>query len=47
MRRKRQAETPRNCRNCIFSYRRDGKLVCVFGKAVTSRRPGRDFVEIE
>jgi len=47
MRRKRQTETPRNCKRCIFAYYRDGKLTCVFGRAVTSKRPCKDFVEIE
>ena len=44
---KSRVEKPRNCKNCIFSYYRDGKLACVLGRAVTSRRPCRDFVEIE
>ena len=47
MRRKRQVEKPRNCKRCIFAYCRNGKLVCIFGKAVTSRRPCKDFLEIE
>jgi len=47
MRRKREVEKPRNCRSCIFAYYRDGKLMCVFGKAVMIRRPCKDFIEIE
>jgi len=38
---------PRKCRQCIFGYYRDGKLVCMFGKSVVSRKPCKDFTEIE
>jgi len=47
MRRKREVEKPRNCKRCIFSYYRDGKLMCVFGKAVTSRGLCKDFIPID
>ncbi|MHC1624664.1 MAG: hypothetical protein ACXQS2_01500 [Methermicoccaceae archaeon] len=34
---------PRDCENCIFSYYDDGQLTCVYGRAVVSIRPCKDF----